>query len=116
MAGKSAFISAGFGLLAAVMLAACQSDAPARPEGSTDLSPAERAMCLAEGGRVGRGGMLASEICFKPTPDAGKACSSANDCSGMCQADTRTCSAETPQFGCFDLLDSEGRKVGLCAD
>ncbi len=102
--------------LALLTLAACQPDAPPRPEGSTDLSAAERAACLAEGGTVGRGGMLASEQCFKPLPDAGKSCSTAKDCSGLCMADTGTCQAVTPQFGCLEFLDETGQKVGLCVD
>lgn len=103
-------------IAAALLLAACQSDAPPLPEGSVSMTRAERALCEAEGGTVGRGGMLASEQCFKPLPDAGKSCGTASDCEGMCMADTRTCQAITPQFGCFEFLDETGRKVGLCAD
>ena len=102
-------------ILAALALAACQTDAPVGPAGDV-LSGAETVECGNQGGTVGRGGMLGSEICFMPTPDAGKVCVTALDCSGRCMADTRTCSAVTPQFGCFEFLDDAGQKVGLCVD
>ena len=46
----------------------------------------------------------------------GKACATAADCSGVCFADTRTCSPVTPLFGCFDYLDEAGKTVGICID
>jgi len=103
-------------IAAALLLAACQSDALPLPEGSVSMTGAERATCEASGGTVGTGGMLGAEQCFKPLPDAGKACSTASDCEGMCMADTLTCQAITPQFGCFEFLDETGQKVGLCVD
>ncbi len=96
--------------LALLGLAACQTDAPGvGPQGPV-LTMAEQADCRDHGGMVG------GEICYKPTPDGGQSCRKASDCSGACMADTRTCSKVTPQFGCFELLDDRGQKVGLCID
>ena len=101
----------------ALGLAACVEE-PANPPGpeTVKLSEAERTQCRAEGGTVGRGGLLPNEVCFRPTPDAGKACTKASECSGQCMADTMTCSKVTPQFGCFEMMSEEGQKVGLCVD
>lgn len=98
-----------------MLLAACQPDAPAGPEPRL-LPEAERAACLAAGGSIGRGGLLPDEVCFKPTPDAGKACSKASDCSAMCLAETRSCSKVSPQFGCFGFLDDAGQVQDICVD
>lgn len=96
-------------------LAACQPDKPDGPP-DTSMSAADRAECEAAGGSVGRGGLLPDEICYKPTPDAGKACKTADDCSGFCLAETMTCSKVTPQFGCFDFIDAAGAKQSICVD
>ncbi|MEZ5716333.1 MAG: hypothetical protein R3D85_14950 [Paracoccaceae bacterium] len=55
-------------------------------------------------------------MCFRPTPDAGKSCRKASDCSGVCLADTRTCSTMSPMFGCYGFLDDEGREAEICVD
>lgn len=100
---------------ALILLAACQPEAPAGPPGQK-LGATARAECLAAGGRVGRGGILPGEVCFRPTPDAGRACTRATDCSGHCMADSRTCSPVTPQFGCFAFLDETGQNLSICVD
>lgn len=102
-------------LILALALAGCVEEPPAGPQGKA-LSDADRAECLMQGGRVGRGGLLPDEVCFRPEPDAGKACTRKSDCSGMCLADTNTCSKVTPMFGCFEFLDETGQKVGICID
>ena len=111
--GKSLILGAVF--LALAGLAACQTEAPPAPAAGL-LSDAERADCLAHGGRVGRGGIVPDEVCFRPTPDAGASCQKAGDCTGMCMAETKTCAKVTPQFGCMEILDETGRSVGLCVD
>lgn len=101
-----------------VVLAACQTEphaAQSVPQGST-LSESDRAVCLAQGGMMERAGALGNELCFRPEPDAGKACTRAADCSGFCLADQGTCSVVRPQFGCFDFLDEAGRRMALCLD
>ncbi len=101
-------------LVMVLALAACQPEPPQPPAGG--LTGAERAECLDHGGTIGRGGLMPGDICFRPTPDAGKSCRKASDCSGVCLSDSRTCSKTTPQLGCFEYLDAEGRTVGLCVD
>lgn len=96
-------------------LAACVEQPPAPPV-SKPLSDADRAECLMQGGKVGRGGLLPDEVCFRTEPDAGKACSKKTDCAGMCLAETRTCSKVSPMFGCFEFLDETGQTVGICID
>lgn len=97
------------------LLAGCVEEPPAGPQ-PKQLSDAKRAECLAAGGSVGRGGLMPDEICFRPLPDAGKSCTAATDCEGVCLAQTQTCSTVTPLFGCYEYLDEQGRKVGLCVD
>jgi hypothetical protein len=87
------------------VLSACQPETEGTAAGSAPDCP---------GGQVVRG--FAGPVCVKPTPDAGMSCSKATDCSGVCLADSRTCSAQTPMLGCFDFLDEAGQKLGLCVD
>lgn len=101
-------------ILAGLLLASCVAP-PAGPQGKV-LSAAERAGCLMDGGTVGRGGLLPDELCFRPEPDGGKACTRKADCSGMCLAETNTCSKVTPLFGCFEFLDETGAKAQICID
>lgn len=82
--------------------------------------PETESACAVAGGRWERGGLGGQYTCFLPTPDAGKACRAAEDCSGFCLlesgAETGTCSAETPMFGCFAYVDLDGAEVTLCID
>ena len=95
-------------LLGSVLaLAGCQIEAPDR-EASFDA-----AACEASGGTVTAG--LAGPACARHEPDAGQPCSDSAQCSGICLAETRTCSPITPFFGCHELL-MDGRVVGLCVD
>jgi hypothetical protein len=80
------------------------------------LTAAERAECTARGGTPGYGGIFPDEVCFLPEPDAGKACTKATDCLGMCLAESQTCSKVTPMFGCFDFLDETGQQLAICID
>jgi hypothetical protein len=104
-----------FCALAVLALSGCVDEQPAGPEGKT-LGDADRSECLTQGGTVGRGGLLPDEICFRPELDAGKSCTRKTDCSGLCLAETNTCSKVTPMFGCFEFLDESGQKVGICID
>lgn len=101
-------------LVLILALAACVDDTNDR--GGKNLDKAARADCLAQGGRVGFGGLVPDEVCFRPTRDAGKACTRASDCEGLCLADTRSCSAEGPMFGCFSFLDENGQAQDICVD
>lgn len=59
---------------------------------------------------------MAGPTCTNPTPDAGKACTKASDCSGACMADTMTCTTMSPMFGCYEVVMEDGQKAGLCVD
>ncbi len=78
--------------------------------------PETEAACLEAGGRWAIGGLAGGSLCFLPTPDAGQACTKAEDCSGFCLAETGACSPETPLFGCFALLDLDGAEMSICID
>jgi hypothetical protein len=102
-------------LIAALLLASCVEEPPTGPQEKA-LTKAERAECLMQGGTVRPGGRLQDEVCFLPEPDAGKSCTRKTDCTGMCLAESRTCSPVTPLFGCFEFLDDAGQKAGICID
>ncbi|PTQ72691.1 lipoprotein [Celeribacter persicus] len=109
--------------LAALTLAACQSDTPEDAPGyglaGYDPKAAEtgKAACDARGGDFRAAGLGGFMTCFTTPKDAGKSCSKSTDCSSnMCLARSRTCAPITPLFGCNDLLDAEGRQVSLCVD
>ena len=100
---------AAFFLIAAVLLSSCVEQGPAM----TTSGPQS---CETAGGRMGLGGTAQLETCFRPEPDAGKSCTRAGDCSGMCLADTKTCSAESPVFGCFSFMNETGQPQEICVD
>ncbi len=99
--------------LALVALAACQTET--RTDPASD--PAGQADCEAQDGRWGVAGAFnPNPICTLPTPDAGQSCSVESDCSGMCMADTKTCSTVSPLFGCHVFLDEAGETFEMCID
>lgn len=103
--------------LAVLALASCQPD----PFGRTGAEiKAEEAQCAVDGGRFEPAGITGARMCIRPTPDAGKACTNGTQCTGLCLANSNDgsgmCSAETPQFGCIDMLDERGERVVLCID
>ena len=101
-----------------LLLSACQPEAAgSATRGVSDVAdPVAEASCVAEGGRYGTGGLQGQYMCFRPLPDAGRACSTAGDCEGYCLAETRQCSAEAPQFGCIRHLDDTGQQLVICID
>ncbi|MDQ2095690.1 hypothetical protein NOI20_16350 [Rhodobacteraceae bacterium 10Alg 79] len=76
--------------------------------------------CLAEGGRPGRGGLWPDMVCFHDNEDAGKACTRASECTGVCvvqyPSGNGQCSAVRPMFGCYEFFDDEGEKAQICTD
>ena len=94
-------------IIALAALLGCQAEAPA---GGTP----PHLMPYCPDGTVVIG--MAGPTCAKPTPDAGKACTKASDCSGTCLGETMTCSTMTPMFGCYEVVMEDGQKVGLCVD
>ncbi len=105
-----ALVGVGLGLFAA-----CTVEDGDEPPAKA-LSAVEREVCLSGGGRVGRGGVFPDELCFRPLPDAGKACTKASDCSGQCLTETMSCSKEAPMFGCYGFMDEQGRPADICVD
>lgn len=99
-------------VLAGLVLGACAEGTGA----GTDALPGTEADCAAAGGRWGAGGILGHEMCVLTTPDAGAACATSDDCTGFCLAETRSCSAVTPMFGCFALIEADGAEVAMCID
>ncbi|EEW26097.1 hypothetical protein [Rhodobacter ferrooxidans] len=59
---------------------------------------------------------MSGPTCVRLLPDAGKACTSNDQCEGSCMADSRTCSASTPMFGCFSTLENGVATPMLCVD
>ncbi len=70
--------------------------------------------CHAEGGEIVPGGLL-PWACEIPLMDGGKSCSTGSDCEGLCMAETAQCSAVTPIFGCYPILEG-GEEVTICVD
>lgn len=94
-------------LPAILLLASCVTPV------TKDGQPISRLDCVAKGGSVSG---IQGQACVMPAADAGKSCARAGDCSGVCMAETRTCSAKDVVFGCFSFLNEKGEVVSLCAD
>jgi len=123
--GLISCIMAGFG--AVLFLSACQpppsgSDGPVVENRAVRASVfgAEGRACIAEGGRPGRGGLWPDMVCFHDNEDAGKACTRASECVGVCvvqyPSGNGQCSAVRPMFGCYQFFDEQGEKVEICVD
>ena len=84
---------------------------PPPPEG---MDPALEADCAAQGGRIVIG--IGGPVCGLPEPDAGAACTSSDECSGFCLAETRSCSPIRPFFGCHALYEEGKGDVTICID
>lgn len=100
-----------FGLL---VLSACQED-PAMGGLTHSQMRAEEKQCVADGGWYERAGMY-GKACFQDTKDAGKSCKTGKDCEGICFGDSHSCSAVTPMFGCFSMVEDNGEVVEICID
>lgn len=91
-------------------LAACGPD---DGDGLTEVG-VER--CMARSGTVIASTETAGLACEMPSTDAGKACTVASDCSGFCDPDTFTCSAELSRAGCYSFLDDDGEEQAICVE
>lgn len=91
--------------LVLVFVTACWAEEP-KPRPSVET-------CEENGGTLVNG--LVGPICTMPEPDAGAACRDSSECSGVCLADTRTCSPLRPMVGCFSYLD-QGETFEICVD
>jgi len=81
-----------------------------------DMIVREQARCTENGGRWGQGGGVGRFVCYTDTKDGGKACTSGNDCEGLCLARARSCAPVTPLFGCNDVLTGGGQAATICVD
>lgn len=107
---RSVALALAFGLVCAgAALAGTQRISP-----TSGIDPEMQAECEAQGGQVVVG--MAGPTCGLPQPDAGKACTSSEDCEGFCLAESRSCSPITPFFGCHELYEGGGDSVTICID
>jgi hypothetical protein len=108
------FAFAFMSVLALLAVASCKPGAtPGLPPVGTAAVAAERAACEARGGSLRALG-ASLMFCQRQTGDAGKACTRADDCEGVCLARSRSCAPLTPLAGCNDILTSAGTVVSEC--
>ena len=92
----------------------------------TEPVPSARVDCEERGGNWGRFGLLELDQCDLPTPDAGKACSSHDDCESACVTDdsvvphtatSGVCFGRTITLGtCLNHVDGGTAQGILCVD
>lgn len=89
--------------------------AAAPPTAENPLLAQQRAACAREGGRMQS---LASGLvtCIRQTGDAGRTCTGASDCEGVCLARSGTCAPIAPLYGCHEVLLAPGNRVTQCLD
>lgn len=102
-------------VLALLGLAACQPDQPPRlpPVGTASTTQVKDA-CLASGGvYTGEEGSK-GRVCIHYTKDAGKRCTSSNQCESACLARSQSCAPIRPLLGCQDILTDNGIPMTQC--
>jgi hypothetical protein len=89
--------------------------APSGPAAESPLLAQQRAACAREGGRMTSlpSGLVS---CIRQTRDAGRTCTGARDCEGVCLARTGTCAPIAPLYGCHEVLLAPGSRVTQCLD
>jgi hypothetical protein len=108
----------GVALIFAPLLASCVADAPS----PNDMPAAERAQCMADGGKVVRSGEGNFQVCTKTYADGGTICRKASDCEGACIVDGANsrqgvCEVQTTHYGCNWWMDENGTPTGgMCVD
>lgn len=106
-------------VLCSFLLLGCQEDGLGVSESETavpDILAVERKACERRGGNWALTPGKNAFACFLQTRDANKRCDSADDCSGLCLARSRTCAPVDPLFGCHEILTSEGVRQTLCVE
>ena len=76
----------------------------------------ETAACQERGGRMIPGPAGIGRLCQVPAPDAGRSCSSARDCAGLCLARGNICAPVIPLLGCHDILLNDGSSARQCIE
>ena len=115
MTGRQTGFFGALALGAALLVAGCQPDSDLPPVGE-DLVAIQKAQCEADGDIWGKAGPEGAFVCFRRTPDGGKRCSAAGDCTGVCLARSQTCSPLNPIIGCQEVLTASGTRAMLCVD
>jgi len=99
-------------LLAALLLLA--SGVPAGAQGSGEdptaaASPRTRADCEAAGGTWRRMGLRGSERCDRAAPDAGRSCTTGDQCASLCVTDVDVPAGTRTAGRCYEHVESVGR-------
>ncbi len=118
-------------LAAALMLTACAPDRPATESSavrSPPLSvPADEASCQRAGGQMEQVGRLQTLQCVVSYADAGKSCTSGDQCAGECRASQGIdvapgqpvagyCQANSNRFGCSTKVENGRAQSTICID
>ena len=113
-----AYIRSLIFVVAALVLGSCEEIGPTTVTegGGLDLLAAEREACERTGGTWGTRGGETLFVCFRPTRDANRSCSSASDCEGLCLARSRSCSPIKPFLGCHETLTEAGLPATVCVN
>ena len=118
------------------LTAACASTDGRQPEDQTLEETYQEALekidveaCGESGGEVRRAGMLGMPRCITPYADAGKSCTSGEQCDGRCMASDDitdfnaapgqaegVCEADDSPFGCYATIDDGTLSPFLCVD
>lgn len=114
MIGTASRARAALWLAALLALGACREEAGDLPPVGEDRVAAQEIACIADGGRWGEAALPGVFVCYRPTRDAGKACSHDGDCQGFCLARSKTCAPVSPLFGCNEVLGASGRPSTVC--
>jgi len=110
-------VAAGAGVLALVLLSACQpGETGDLPPVGEELVAVEKARCEARDGIWGRASDAGGFVCLERTRDANTSCTRGTDCQGLCLARSRTCAPVDPFLGCHEVLTDSGARATICTD
>ncbi|MEO8673776.1 MAG: hypothetical protein ABI411_20905 [Tahibacter sp.] len=105
-------------LLMGIQRCACLATGRDIPVSQADREPtiiASAAECAARGGTWRRVGLRATEVCFLPTKDAGKACRDDAECTSLCQAPEGAHPGEQVTGRCYGTTEVPGGWPDPCA-
>jgi len=110
-------------LMAAVALAGLVFLQGCKPENDGTLPPVGQARtdmlhasCIKGGGDFVRQGKGGGFYCLSRPKDAGKSCSTSDDCESACLARSRSCAPLKPLLGCNPILSAAGIEETQCID
>jgi putative hemolysin len=112
-------------ILAAFVLAACQPMPAADTRGPAQTPDA--AGCAARGGTLQPVGRMQTRQCVIAYGDAGKACTSGDQCAGDCRIEdaplpaagapaSGRCQADSNRFGCHASVENGKATAAICID